>query len=259
MDHLKEYNGIKVQGDQDYYGQIIKDGAEIHVKSIAEFEGYKCQLWAPEFHSLLLDSAIKNAKEAEALRKSLLFTQNPMSRQKELSDSPGNIENSFRVMQLAISTTVSCIGAVESWVNKTIQTELTEQLEYQRLRGEVVCWGANKIEKSATLGEKLFNVIPAIYDREPIKPHVTARKRFIELIEDRNAVMHMKEAPKIQGKKIKRMDLSLKLIRRNVILVPKNTISMLKMIFDQTNQECPSWLVGNIGVLEAAENEIKKI
>ncbi|WP_444931497.1 hypothetical protein ACJJIF_06895 [Microbulbifer sp. SSSA002] len=259
MDHLKEYNGNKVQGDQNLYGQKIKDGTEIRVKTVAEFEGFKCQLWAPEFHSLLIDSAIRDAKEAEILRKNLVYTHNSMNRQKELSDVPGNIENSFRVMQLAISTTASCIGAVESWANKIIQAEVNEQIEYQRLDGEKVNWGANRIEKSATLGEKVFNVIPSILGGKIIKPHVTTRKRFVDLIEDRNAVMHMKEAPKVKGKKVRRMDLSLKLIRRNALLVPKNTISMFKMVFEQANQPFPLWLIGNVGVLEAAENEVKKI
>ena len=51
MEHLKEYNGLKVKGDQDYYRQKIQDGMEIRVKSVAEFDGFKCQIWAPEFHS----------------------------------------------------------------------------------------------------------------------------------------------------------------------------------------------------------------
>lgn len=258
MENLKEYNGEKVQGEQEVFGTLVEDGAEIRIKSVAEFEGFKCRILAPEFHGILLDSAIRDGKEAEVLRKSLAYKNSAFDGVKEISDTKGNIENSYRVMQLAMSCMSASINSVEAWVNKTIQTEINGTLAFQRLKGEQVQWGANRIEEDLSIGEKLFNVIPAIYGIDPIQPHVTTRKRFVQLISERNAIIHLKNTPKVGDYRVKRGNLALKLLRRNSLLVPKNTISIVSLLHEKSGREIPTWLAENIGALCAAESEVKK-
>jgi hypothetical protein len=258
MENLKEYNGQKTKGDQDVFGTLVQDGAEIRIKSVADFEGFKCRIWPPEFHGILLDSAIRDGKIAEILRKGLQYENSVFDGVKELSDDGNNTENSFRVMQLAMSCMTSSINSVEAWVNKTIQTEIDGTLRFQRLKGDEVQWGANRIEEDLNIGEKLFNVIPSILGIDPIQPHVTARKRFVELISERNAIIHLKNTPKVNDYKVKRGNLALKLLRRNSLLVPKNTISIVRLLHDKAGREIPSWLAENIGALCAAETEVKK-
>lgn len=259
MDYLKEHNGERVRGDQDIFGQEIPDGSEIFVKTASEFEGFKCRIWAPEFHSLLLDSAISQAKDAEKSRKTLSFIKSSFDGMPELEENGENTNASFSVMQQSILAIYACVSAVESWANKTIHKEITSQLTYVRPEGGEVSWGANRIEKDASLIEKVFYVLPATYGKEHIKAHVTSRKRFEEIVSDRNTVIHLKNSPKINGKKTRRRDLSLKLLRRNALLIPKNTLSVLKLFHDTVDLEYPLWLVGNIGNLEGAEHDTKSI
>ncbi|MFO1368295.1 MAG: hypothetical protein U1F46_04800 [Marinagarivorans sp.] len=258
MENLKEYNGEKVKGDQDIFGVLFKDGAEIRIKSVADFEGFKCRIWAPEFQGILLDSAIRDAKEAEILRKSLVYKNSEFDGVRELEDSIDNTKNSYRVMQLAMSCMSSSINSVEAWINKIIQSEIACTLVFHRLNGSKVEWGANRIEEDLSTGEKIFNVIPAIFGINPIQPHVTSRQRFNQLISERNAIVHLKNTPKIGDHKSKRANLALKLLRRNSLLVPKNTISMIRLLHEKSGRDIPAWLAENIGALCAAESEVKK-
>ena len=208
----------------------MPDGSEIKIKSTAEFEGFKCRLWAPEFHGIMLDSAIRYGKDAEELRRSLDYGISGFDGAKELKEYPLNTSNLFKAMQYAISSIALSISCVESWVNKTIHSEIESHLQFERLNGEAVSWGSNRIEQDSFLAEKLFNVIPSIFGISIIKPHVTARKRFVELISERNTIIHIKNSPKVSGKKVNRNNLALKFLRRNALLVPKNTISIIKLI-----------------------------
>lgn len=257
MDNLKEYRGVKLKGDQDIFGFGAKDGAEIRVKSVVEFEGYRCRIWAPEFHGIMMDAAIKYAKDSEKLRRSLKFEPGPIDAIPELSDSGENTANSFRVMQLAMSCLALSISSVESWANKLIHSELANEVEFERADGKSVRWGANRIEKDSTLSEKVFHVIPALMGLPPIKQHVTARKRFIELVSDRNTLVHLKNAPKVSGQESSRGSVALKLLRRNSLLIPDNVLTAVKMVYDKSKRNAPAWLAENIGALEAAKNEVK--
>lgn len=261
MEHLKEYLGGKVKGDHDLFGNKVHDGDEIRIKTLANFEGYECRIWAPEYHSLLLDTAIDHAEAGEKLRKSLEFIKGPIDGKYELSEEGSNTANSFAVIQNAVLSTYCCISSSESWINKTIYECVENELSFVRNTKErnPVTWGAKRIEKDCGLAEKLFVVFPALYGKEGIKPHVTTRSRFEELISDRNTVMHIKNSPKISGSSQKRIDLSLKLLRRNLIFVPKNTIAMIKMLHDHCGIELPLWLIGNIGKCEKSEKAIKSI
>lgn len=261
MEHLKEYLGAKVKGDHELFGNDVHDGDEIRIKTLAYFEGYECRIWAPEYHSLLLDTAISHAEIGEKIRKSLKFIKGPIDGKNELSEEDDNTANSFAVIQNAMLSTYCCISSSESWINKSIYECIKNELSFVRNNKEQnsVTWGAKRIEKDCSLTEKLFVVFPALYGKQGIKPHVTARSRFEELISDRNTVMHIKNSPKISGSNQKRIDLSLKLLRRNLIFAPKNTTAMIKMLHDHCGLELPLWLIGNAGKCESTERVIKNI
>ena len=114
MDNLKESNGGKTNGDQEVFGLHIPDGSEIHVKSIADFEGFRCRLWTPEFHGIMLDSAIRHSRKAEILRKNLEYEFDKHFKVQELKDSENNMSSSFEVMQHAISSIALSISSIEA-------------------------------------------------------------------------------------------------------------------------------------------------
>ena len=259
MDNLKEYSGGKTRGDQDVFGFHIPDGSEIHIKSIANFEGFKCRLWAPEFHGIMLDSAIRHSRDAEVIRRKLEFEYDSVHKVKELKDTTGNMANSFKVMQHAISSVALSINSVEAWANKTINEKVESSIEFERSDGSIVVWGCNRIEKDASLVEKVFSIIPILFGIDVIKEHVTARKRFVELISVRNTIIHLKILPKISGEKTSRNSLALMLLRRNSLLVPKNIISALSLVYQKSGSDIPAWLVHNIGTLEGYQREVKNI
>ncbi|MEP1446262.1 MAG: hypothetical protein ABJK37_09160 [Paraglaciecola sp.] len=259
MDKLKEYSGVKTKGDQEVFDFHVPDGSEIHIKAIANFEGFKCRLWAPEFHGIMLDSAIKHSREAEILRKGLEYEYDSIYKLQELKDTRDNMANSFMVMQNAISSVALSISSVEAWANKTIHEKVKSQIEFERLDGSIVCWGGNRIEKDTTLTEKVFTIIPKLFGVEVVKKHVTVRKRFVELISERNTIIHLKNAPKVSGEKTPRNSLALMLLRRNSLQVPKNIISVFRLVYDKSNTEIPSWLAKNIGTLEGYQREVKNI
>lgn len=247
----------KIKGDQYLYDSFIKDGTDIQVKSIAQFEGFECRVWSPEFHGIMLDSAITHAREAEILRRKLQY--NLYDGVLELTESTENTENSFKSIQHSLNCIVMSIACLEAWVNKTIRNELSSSLKFIRTNKEEVFWGAPRIEKDSDLLEKLFIVIPLIFGISPVKEHVTVRLRIKELISDRNSLMHMKQSPKIGGENGSRRNLALKLLRRNSLLVIKNTISPIKMLYEKSNKEVPVWLSENIATLALTEKQIQKI
>jgi hypothetical protein len=259
MDNLKEYRGGKTRGDQEVFGVHVPDGSEIHIKSIANFEGFKCRLWAPEFHGIMLESAIQHSREAEILRKSLEYEFDAIYKVQELKDTSNNMSNSFKVMQHAISSLSLSISSAEAWANKTIQEKVDSQIEFVRLDGSIVNWGSNRIEKDSALVEKVFCILPKLFGLDAIKEHVTTRKRFVELISERNTIVHLKNSPKVSGGKVSRNSLALKLLRRNSLLTPKNIMSAMSLIYEKSNTVIPSWLAHNIGTLEGYQREVKNI
>ena len=261
MQNLKEMSGEKISGDQYIHGSFVKDGTDIHIKSIATFEGFECRLWSPEFHGIMLDSAIYHAKESECLRRKLKYIVGEVDGVKELAETESNTENSFRVIQHSINCVVMSIACLEAWANRIIKNELKGSLKFDRTVKDslkTVEWGAARIEKDADLLEKLFVVIPLIYGIPAFKEHVTARVRIKELINDRNVLVHMKGNPKINGHVETRRALSLKLLRRDPLLIVKNIIAPIKIIYEKSNKEQPLWLSENIGSLALAEKQAKK-
>lgn len=255
MQNLIESNA-KTKGDQYVYGSFIKDGTDIHAKSIAEFEGFECRIWAPEFHGIMLDAAIHHAFEAEFLRKNLQYSLHEGVR--ELTESEVNTENSFRSIQHSSICIVMSIASLEAWVNKTIRSELTSDLKFFRSNKNEVTWRAPHIEKDCDLLEKMFIVIPMLFGMLPFKEHVSIRLRIKELIDDRNALVHMKQNPKVNGDNVSRRDLALKLLRRNPLLIVKNTMSSLRMLHEKSNRKVPLWLSENMATLAMAEKRLKK-
>ena len=261
MKNLKEISGQKINGDQYIYGSFVKDGTDIQIKSIAKFEGFECRIWAPEFHGIMLDSAISHALEAEILRKKLEYIVGATDGIKELAETEPNTENSFRSIQHSMNCIVMSIACLEAWSNRTIQNELKEILKFERktIKGtEVVEWKSAQIERNSDLIEKLFVVIPIIFGIKPIEPSAPIRSRVKEIIIDRNALVHMKGNPKLNGQTESRRTLALKLLRRNPLLIVKNIISPIKMIYEKSNKELPIWLTENIGTLALAEKRVKK-
>ena len=105
----------------------------------------------------------------------------------------------------------------------------------------------------------MFCVLPKIFDIKPIKDHVTARRRFVELISQRNTIVHLKSVPKISVEKVERNNLALMLLRRNSLLVPKNIMSVMSLFYDKSNTKIPLWLAHNIAILEGFQREVKNI
>jgi hypothetical protein len=262
MQNLKETSGEKVKGDQYIYGSFVKDGTDIHIKSIANFEGFECRIWSPEFHGIMLDSAIFHAAEAEAIRKKLEYVAGTTDGIKELAETESNTENSFRSIQHSLNCIVMSIACLEAWSNRIIQSELKGSLRFERATKKgivVVEWESSRIEKDSDLLEKLFVVIPILFGIKPIEPSTTVRSRIKEIIADRNALIHMKGNPQLNGQTETRRTLALKLLRRNPLLIVKNVISSIKMIYEKSNKEIPIWLTENIGALVIAEKRVKKI
>ena len=262
MQNLKETSGEKVKGDQYIYGSFVKDGTDIHIKSIAKFEGFECRIWSPEFHGIMLDSAIFHALEAEGIRKRLEYVVGTTDGIKELAETESNTENSFRSIQHSLNCIVMSVACLEAWSNRIIKSEVKGSLRVERTTKagkEVVEWGASRIEKGADLLEKLFVVIPTIFGIKPVEASATVRTRIKEIIDDRNALVHMKGNPRLNGQIETRRTLALKLLRRNPLLIVKNVISPIKMIYEKANKEIPIWLTENIGTLTVAEKRAKKI
>lgn len=262
MQNLKEISGEKIKGDQYIYGSFVKDGTDIHIKSIANFEGFECRIWSPEFHGIMLDSAIFHALEAEVIRKKLDYVVGATDGIKELAETESNTENSFRSIQHSLNCIVMSVACLEAWSNRIIQSELKGSLRFERVtkRGkEVVEWGSSRIENDADLLEKLFVVIPTIFGIKPVEASATIRSRIKEIIADRNALVHMKGNPQLNGQLETRRTLALKLLRRNPLLIVKNVISPIKMLYEKSNKESPIWLTENIGTLAVAEKRAKKI
>jgi hypothetical protein len=261
MQNLKEISGEKVKGDQYIYGSFVKDGTDIHIKSIANFEGFECRIWSPEFHGIMLDSAIFHAAEAEAIRKKLEYEVGATDGVKELAETESNTENSFRSIQHSLNCIVMSVACLEAWSNRIIQSELKGSLRFERTTKngtDFVEWESSRIEKDSDLLEKVFVVIPALFGIKRIEPSTTVRSRIKEIIDDRNALVHMKGNPKLNGHTETRRTLALKLLRRNPLLIVKNVISSIKMIYEKSNREIPVWLTENIGTLVIAEKRSKK-
>ena len=242
MRNLKETSGEKIKGDQCIHGLFVKDGTDIHIKSIANFEGFECRIWAPEFHGIMLDSAIFHAAEAEAIRKKLKYVSGTTDGIKELAETESNTENSFRSIQHSLNCIVMSIACLEAWSNRIIQSELKGSLKFERAtpKGIVVLeWESSRIERDSDLLEKLFVVIPILFGIKPIGPSTTVRSRIKEIIADRNALIHMKGKPKLNGQVKTRRTLALKLLRRNSLFIVKNVISPIKMIYGKSIKEIP--------------------
>lgn len=261
MENLKEISGKKVKGDQYIYGSFVKDGTDIHIKSIATFEGFECRIWSPEFHGLMLDSAIFHAVEAEVIRKKLEYTVGATDGVKELVETESNTENSFRSIQHSLNCIVMSIACLEAWSNRIIQTELKGGLRFERTTKNgtfVVEWESSRIEKDLDLMEKLFVIVPILFGIKPIEQSATVRSRIKQIIADRNALIHMKGNPHFNGQIETRRNLALKLLRRNPLLIVKNVISAIKMVYEKSNKQIPIWLTENISSLVIAEGRAKK-
>ena len=262
MKNLIEISGEKVKGDQYIYGSFVKDGADIHIKSIAKFEGFECRIWSPEFHGIMLDSAIFHAAEAEIIRKKLVYVVGATDGVKELAESESNTENSFRAIQHALNCIVMSIACLEAWSNRIIQSELKGSLRFERTtkKGiEVVEWESSRIEKDSDLLEKLFIILPILFGIKPVEASATVRSRIKEITADRNALIHMKGKPQFNGQIETRRNLALKLLRRNPLLIVKNVISAIKMLYEKSGRDMPIWLTENISYLIIAEKRSRKI
>jgi len=262
MQHFKETSGEKIKGDQYINGSFVRDGTDIHIKSIANFEGFECRIWSPEFHGIMLDSAIFHAYEAEAIRKKLEYVIGTTDGVKELAETESNTENSFQSIQHSLTCIIMSIACLEAWSNRIIQNELKGSLKFERTTKNgitVVEWESSRVEKDSDLLEKLFVVIPILFGIKPVDPSATVRSRIKEIIADRNALVHMKGNPHLNGQTETRRNLALKLLRRNSLLIVKNVISPIKMIYEKSNKDMPIWLTENIGSLVIAEKRAKKI
>nr|WP_324258171.1 hypothetical protein [Cellvibrio fontiphilus] len=262
MKNLIEISGEKIKGDQYVNGSFVKDGTDIHIKSIANFEGFECRIWSPEFHGVMLDSAIFHAVEADVVRKKLEYVVGAIDGVKELAETESNTENSFRAIQHAMNCIVMSIACLEAWSNRIIHSELKGSLKFERTnkKGTVVVeWESSRIEKDSDLLEKLFIIIPILFGIKPVERSATVRSRIKEITADRNALIHMKGKPQFNGQIETRRNLALKLLRRNPLLIVKNVISAIKMLYEKSDREIPIWLTENISSLIVAEKRSRKI
>lgn len=250
MEYLLEDNNITIAEDTDIFGISVDAGTKVIVVSKqGEFNGIKMRVPPPEFEALMFFNALESAAKAEVLKKMVCISKSSFDSLFEVSESESDRNNFFAACQNAMASVAFSISAIESWANKSIEilgqkdgkpTELTLQRPGKPEKKVLT----NKIASDIgiSIRVKLFQLVPQVFSIEPLKEHSTLRKQLINLIDERNIVMHMQSKVTVSNQDMDRVSYAIKLFKINSFNAPELILKYLDYIYSKSLIDKTEWI-----------------
>lgn len=151
--------------------------------------------------------------------------------------------------QHAMAAVAFSISAIESWANKSIAVygikngqpiELT--LERPDKPARKVLSDAVASDRRITIREKIFQLIPQVFNAEPLRYHSTLKKELIHIIEERNIVMHMQQKITLSDSEFERVSYAVKLYKTSAFKAPEIVLNYMNYIYRKSNTEEALWV-----------------
>ena len=92
------------------------------------------------------------------------------------------------------------------------------------------------------LRAKLFQLVPQVFDVQPLKAHSTLRSNVNNLIDERNIVMHMQSKLSLEDQDLDRVSYAVKLFKTNSFLAPELVLKYVKYIYSKSEIPIAPWV-----------------
>ena len=262
MEHFLEDNNISVKDDTEAFGFSFAAGSKITcISKQGDYNGLKMRIPPPEFEALMFFSAFEAAARAEVIKKMVKVTKSVSDSMLEVESNDDNHKNFFAACQNSMAAVAFSISAIESWANKSIEvyglkdgnpTELILQRPGQSDRKVLTSKVSSDL--AIPLRAKLFQLVPQVFNVQPLKSHSTLRSNVNDLIDERNIVMHMQSKLSLEDQELDRVSYAVKLFKTNSFLAPELVLKYVKFIYSKSEIPTAPW----VNVADAEIEAIKK-
>ncbi|WP_166267117.1 hypothetical protein [Marinobacter caseinilyticus] len=260
MKHLLEDNNIRLKEDADVFGRIAKAGAKvICVSKQGEFNGFAMRVPPPEFEALMLFNSLEAAGKAQTIKRLVETSKNEVDQILEVEVSETNHAKFFQACQNSMTAITFAVSALESWANKSIAILGQKNGEPSRLvierpdkpNREVLSDQVPQ-DLKIPIRVKLFQLLPQVFEVAPLKASSTLRHQIIDLVEDRNIVMHMQQKLNLSNEEVDRVSFAIKLFKTNSFTPTEHAINYMSYIYESSDRGVPMWL-------QKAQSELKSL
>jgi len=262
---IEETNAFVTEDTILFTGQKVEAGARITiVSSQGTYNGMNMRIPPPDFEALMLFSAIESARKAEELKKDIIISQSDFDGMDQIETNNINHSNFFTMCQHVMTAVAFSISAIESWANKSFITHGVKSGEPIKLtmkrpnKPDKIIF-SNKISSDSNIPirPKLFQLIPQVFNANPLKEHSTLKQSVISLVEERNVVMHMQSIVVIDNDEFERISYAIKLLKVSSFNAPETVLKYITYIYDKSKINEPAWVSLAKKELQISKRKVK--
>jgi hypothetical protein len=251
MDHFLEDSNIKVTKDTQLHDQIVKAGAKITIISKQGiFNGFKMRVPPPEYEALFISSALQSAAKAEEIKKMIKLSKSQYDGLYEVDIDEDNQTRFFQMCLNAMAAITFSVSALESWANKSIAIYGTKEgvpieltIERPDKPDRKVISDKVASDQSIPIRPKIFQLVPQVFNSEPLTCHSTLKKEISDIIDERNIIMHMQQKLSLSNnEEFERFSYAIKLYKTNAFVAPEAATNYMNYVYGKSNIEEALWV-----------------